>query len=116
MSVIKDRCSFGSNGEKIKRSHRDSIYEVSMAATTTPATRSTRRPAPKTTKTNLRPLRADAVAAVIDPEHRRALIAQIAYYRAERRGFEPGHEAEDWLSAEAEVDTALTLGVMKSGN
>ena len=64
----------------------------------------------------LRPLRADAVAAVIDPEHRRALIAQMAYYRAERRGFEPGHEAEDWLSAEAEVDTALTLGVMKSGN
>jgi hypothetical protein len=59
---------------------------------------------------------ADAVAAVIDPDHRRALIAQVAYYRAERRGFEPGHEAEDWLNAEAEVDTALTLGVMKSGN
>ena len=35
-----------------------------MAATTTPATRNTRRPAPKTTKTNLRPLRADVVAAV----------------------------------------------------
>jgi hypothetical protein len=87
-----------------------------MAATTTPATRSTRRPAPKTTKTNLRPLRADVVAAVIDPDHRRALIAQVAYYRAERRGFEPGYDAEDWLSAEAEVDTALTLGVMKSGN
>jgi hypothetical protein len=56
------------------------------------------------------------VAPVIDPEHRRALIAQVAYYRAERRGFEPGREAEDWLSAEAEVDTALTLGVVKSGN
>ena len=83
-----------------------------MAATTTPATRSTRRPAPKT----MRPLRADAHPAVIDPEHRRALIAEVAYYRAERRGFEPGHETEDWLSAEAEVDTALTLGVVKSGN
>jgi hypothetical protein len=34
-----------------------------MAAQTSPATRSTRRPTPKT----LRPLRADAVAAVIDP-------------------------------------------------
>jgi hypothetical protein len=84
-----------------------------MAATTLPATRNTRRPAPKTT---MRPLRADVVAAVIDPDHRRALIAQIAYYRAERRGFEPGHDAEDWLNAEAEVDTALTLGVVKSGN
>jgi hypothetical protein len=83
-----------------------------MAATTTPATRNTRRPAPKT----VRPLRADSIAAVIDPEHRRALIAEVAYYRAERRGFEPGHEAADWLSAEAEVDTALTLGVVKSDN
>jgi hypothetical protein len=55
-------------------------------------------------------------APVIDPEHRRALIAQVAYYRSERRGFEPGHETEDWLSAEAEVDTALTLGVVTSGN
>lgn len=84
-----------------------------MAATTSPATRSTRRPTPRTT---MRPLRADVVAPVIDPDHRRALIAQLAYYRAERRGFEPGHETEDWLSAEAEVDRALTLGVMKSGN
>jgi hypothetical protein len=83
-----------------------------MAATTTPATRSSRRPAPKT----MRPLRADVVAAVIDPDHRRALIAEVAYYRAERRGFEPGHEVQDWLSAEAEVDTALTLRVVKSGN
>ena len=83
-----------------------------MAATTSPATRNTRRSAPKT----MRPLRADVVAAVIDPEHRRALIAEVAYYRSERRGFEPGHEMEDWLSAEAEVDTALTVGVTKSGN
>jgi hypothetical protein len=64
----------------------------------------------------LRPLRADVVAPVIDPDRRRALIAQVAYYRSERRGFEPGHETEDWLTAEAEVDTALTLGVMQSGN
>jgi hypothetical protein len=61
-------------------------------------------------------VRADVIAPVIDPEHRRALIAQVAYYRSERRGFEPGHETEDWLGAEAEVDTALTLGVVKSGN
>jgi len=87
-----------------------------MPATTSTTTRSTRRLIPKSTKTTMRPLRADVVATVIDPEHRRALIAQIAYYRAERRGFEPGHETEDWLSAEAEVDKALTLGVMKSGN
>lgn len=32
-----------------------------------------------------------------------AWIAEAAYYRAERRGFEPGGETEDWLAAEAEV-------------
>ncbi len=29
--------------------------------------------------------------------------AERAYYKAEARGFEPGHEMEDWLAAEAEV-------------
>jgi hypothetical protein len=31
-------------------------------------------------------------------------IAERAYLRAKERGFEPGHEVEDWLLAEAEVD------------
>jgi len=31
---------------------------------------------------------------------------------AERRGFEPGYEAEDWLAAESEVDAALMLGAL----
>jgi hypothetical protein len=35
---------------------------------------------------------------------REALIATAAYYRAERRGFLPGHEQEDWLAAEREID------------
>lgn len=30
-------------------------------------------------------------------------IRQLAYLRSERRGFEPGHETEDWLAAEREV-------------
>ena len=34
-------------------------------------------------------------------------IAEAAYYRAERRGFEPGLEAEDWLAAEAEIQASL---------
>lgn len=31
------------------------------------------------------------------------MIAEAAYYRAQRRGFEPGRELEDWLAAEAEI-------------
>ena len=34
---------------------------------------------------------------------RTADIALSAYYKAEARGYEPGHELQDWLEAEAEV-------------
>jgi hypothetical protein len=37
-------------------------------------------------------------------------IAQAAYYKAERRGFIPGYEIEDWLEAELEVEKA-TVGL-----
>ncbi|WP_347986011.1 DUF2934 domain-containing protein [Methylomonas sp. AM2-LC] len=30
-------------------------------------------------------------------------IAELAYYKASNRGFEPGHEIDDWLEAEQEV-------------
>jgi hypothetical protein len=30
-------------------------------------------------------------------------IRRIAYLMSERRGFEPGHEAEDWMAAEREI-------------
>lgn len=36
---------------------------------------------------------------------REARIAELAYLRAEGRGFQPGHELEDWLEAERELDT-----------
>ena len=54
----------------------------------------------------------DTTAPIINPEYRRALIAEAAYLRAERRQFAPGYEVDDWLNAESEVDTRLTLGVV----
>jgi len=41
-------------------------------------------------------------------EDRNACIAESAYFLAEHRGFVPGHELEDWLHAENEVDARLT--------
>jgi hypothetical protein len=38
--------------------------------------------------------------------HRHAMVAVAAYHRAERRGFAPGHELDDWLNAELEVEAA----------
>lgn len=45
----------------------------------------------------------------LSAEERRAMIAQNAYLRAEQRGFAPGHETEDWLAAETEVDALLRV-------
>jgi Protein of unknown function (DUF2934) len=45
--------------------------------------------------------------ASISSDGRQSMVAQAAYFRAERRGFEPGHEVEDWLAAEREVDDLL---------
>jgi hypothetical protein len=36
------------------------------------------------------------------------MIAEAAYLRAERRGFAPGYEDEDWLAAAVEVDKLLS--------
>jgi len=41
------------------------------------------------------------------PEDVRQMIATSAYYIAQRRGFEPGHDVDDWLAAEAEVLDSL---------
>ncbi len=35
---------------------------------------------------------------------RQALITEAAFYLAEKRAFDPGHELEDWLEAERTVD------------
>ena len=37
-------------------------------------------------------------------EHREARIRSAAYAAAERRGFVPGRELDDWLAAEQEID------------
>ncbi|MFZ2407835.1 MAG: DUF2934 domain-containing protein, partial [Methylobacter sp.] len=31
------------------------------------------------------------------------MIAEAAYYKAEKRGFRPGHELRDWLEAKSEI-------------
>ena len=57
------------------------------------ARKSSRKPTIVKTET-----RASVVPINVDEEIRR-----LAYLMSERRGFEPGHETEDWLAAESEV-------------
>jgi hypothetical protein len=43
------------------------------------------------------------VTPLLSDSERYAQISLCAYFRAERRGFEPGHMWDDWLAAEEEV-------------
>ena len=86
-------------------------------------TATTKRPAarkapvamsPVSRKTRARAISAPPAEAAQPPAHRpdaqRTMIAEVAYYRAERRGFAPGGELQDWLEAEAEVLARLRAG------
>lgn len=44
----------------------------------------------------------------ISAEERWRMVATAAYHRAEQRAFAPGHEVEDWLAAENEIDAVLS--------
>jgi hypothetical protein len=74
------------------------IAEAPLAATVTETRKAaTNRPArkPEILKTEAR---SNIVPINLEDEIRR-----LAYLLSERRGFEPGHEAEDWVSAEREI-------------
>ncbi|MEW6353078.1 MAG: DUF2934 domain-containing protein [Pseudomonadota bacterium] len=45
----------------------------------------------------------------VTPEERERMIAEAAYYRAERRAFQGGDPDLDWLEAEAEIDRKLGI-------
>jgi hypothetical protein len=54
---------------------------------------------------NSRPASKRTAAKTTKPRH--TMIAEAAYFLAERRGFAPGQELDDWLQAEAEVDVLV---------
>lgn len=46
-------------------------------------------------------------ATIITPEHRYQMIAMAAYFIAEKRGFTAGHEIQDWITAESQINAQL---------
>jgi hypothetical protein len=65
----------------------------------------TRKVAKNPTKTS----KLDISSISIAPEERWRMIAIAAYHKAEKRGFAPGNELQDWAEAEKEIDK-LILG------
>lgn len=62
-----------------------------------------------TTATTARKRTRSVADISISTEERQSMIREAAYYRAERRGFHPGDEMADWLAAESEVDSLITV-------
>jgi hypothetical protein len=88
----------------IRRSN-DPRGSTTPAASAAPETRSSTAP-PRP-----RPAPVEEVAkkpSGVSADARRAMIAESAYLRSERRGFTPGFEEEDWLAAEKEIDALLS--------
>jgi hypothetical protein len=48
----------------------------------------------------------------VAPDQRQAMIAAAAYYLALQSNFEPGHDVQDWLLAESQIDSALSSRVL----
>lgn len=51
-----------------------------------------------------------ATPATVTPEQRHHYIEVAAFYVAQRRGFAPGNPADDWATAESEVDGLIASG------
>lgn len=51
-----------------------------------------------------------AAKTAVSSEQRARMIAEAAYYIAEKRGFIHGHHDADWAAAERQIDALLAKG------
>ena len=69
---------------------------------------SRKKSTPRKRKSSRKKVAQASSTAVVDvhlsQETRSKMIEVAAYFIAQRRGFEPGHDVEDWLKAEAQID------------
>jgi len=91
-----------------------------MTTSTHHAPRRTKRPTPKPVGAE-NFARADSDSSVspsvpfIEPDRRHAMISDAAYFLSEKRDFCPGHELDDWLTAEREIDRQLSSAHFETG-
>lgn len=88
-----------------KKSNGEVTAVETTPAVTTPAETASLQSAQPTPAKSVRkatPLKSETRSNVV-PINLDEEIRRVAYLLSERRGFEPGHETEDWLAAEHEV-------------
>jgi DUF2934 family protein len=81
-----------------RRNRRTVIQATPRAGVETTAKRATRARTPQAETDS---------STTLSSQDRLRMVESAAYFRAERRGFTPGHEIEDWLAAESEIDTLI---------
>lgn len=62
---------------------------------------------PKSSSKKPGKIKTSSKSAAVNGREKLELIGKAAYYRAERRGFIPGFELDDWLAAELEIEKSL---------
>lgn len=106
----KKSTSKTSTKKKSSKKQTKEIKEASKKSTTKKtATKkaATRKQAKKKTTTSSKSKKSSPSAININAEERWRMIATTAYLKAEARNFAPGHETDDWLEAENEVDALI---------
>lgn len=53
--------------------------------------------------------------AEVSPEVRQKMIEDAAYFKAEKRNFEPGYAVQDWADAEREIDDLIDRAKTMTG-
>ncbi len=94
----------------------EAVKVAKQATAAKPAKAAAPKVAPKTATTKATPAKPAASRAVkpkslknVSPEQRYMMICEAAYYKAERRGFSPENEIQDWIEAETEINRMLNM-------
>lgn len=67
------------------------------------------RPSAKAKSAKPKPAARTDVATSLTESDRLRMIELAAFFRAERRGFAPGSESDDWFAAEAEIAAQIPV-------
>jgi hypothetical protein len=104
----------GSKGQRTRKTTtKNPAAATPRVAVAKPATASKEPAAKKPAAPRMSATKPALGPAAAGGSERAELVRMAAYFRAERRGFAPGYEIEDWLAAEAEV--AEKLGSASAG-
>jgi hypothetical protein len=66
------------------------------------------KPSSQKTTSKKKSASASRGSSLISPRERYEMIATMAFYRAEQRNFDPGHDVEDWLDCERIIDQMIS--------